>query len=963
MVEKTNVYFLAEITKDFGNGDCILLENFDINGNIHHALIDTGRKVYEGVVCKFLEKHNVKKLEFLLITHMHGDHNGDTLSVLKKYKVDKLIMKEFDLKWSPDGGQKAYENILTKAIQKKIKKILGVSYESIIREDYSPSLTEKFRKDILKLALKENFEYFNESNTTFKLGSAEIKVMNWEIFDTTGNLFIPSITKEENDVIYRDILDLENCNSLGVLLIQGNKKAFFSGDMNNIAKKVGNEKIGDEDRLKNIIGKIDLLKLGHHGYQHSNTNDYINILKPEYAIITNDPECIFEETADYLEKNNVNYLYSTYDIYEVSASISNDEITLGFGTKGIKKIKDKIYYIKDEDVYNNYLNCEYCIKYNLIEKTASNWEELKNIIENPDFIENINSQEKTLILKSFKINLIKKENSECYIANSSIKINNHQKIILISNENKIIIQRDKTLLDLPLFYVENSTLILGEENMKGRIIIDGNKNNVIANSNLIKLNESEYHQYPNAILCNNLFRAIKRTEKASNAKTSKFFGSAIYSINSKMNIYGGEIRDNIHEILIDESNEESKLPKAYKESILYCSRGAGIYMINKSILNMFGGKISNNQGINNSKIYSNINSTKVKKKGGKLEQNCKGIGIFASKSCQLFLHKGEISNNTAINSGKIFLNSPQNNEKNKIHTVNSCIFGVALFLNNSYLEMEKEFIIKDNNCELNTEINIGENNIVAECNNSIRGGQMYFNKSIINIKGGSIEKDKNKTKCQKSINDEKNMKIVDIDLGGGVCIVNCKKVNIDNLKISKCSSDKGGGIFIFKSPTIITNSTIEGNLAKKFGGGIFINPNSKIELINSKIINNIVQKGSGGGIYASGNLEIDGKDTLISDNIAETFGGGIMIKTECKIKDGKICHNKALKNSGGGIRCDGSLELIGGKISKNWANLNGGGINYESGKNFIYDDEKVQIVKNKANNQGDEIFPLKEKEK
>ena len=38
--------------------------------------------------------------------------------------------------------------------------------------------------------------------------------------------------------------------------------------------------------------------------------------------------------------------------------------------------------------------------------------------------------------------------------------------------------------------------------------------------------------------------------------------------------------------------------------------------------------------------------------------------------------------------------------------------------------MEKEFIIKDNNCELNTEINIGENNIVAECNNSIRGGQM-----------------------------------------------------------------------------------------------------------------------------------------------------------------------------------------------------------------------------------------------
>ena len=30
--------------------------------------------------------------------------------------------------------------------------------------------------------------------------------------------------------------------------------------MNNIAKNVGGKKIGDEDRLKNEIGKVDLLK-------------------------------------------------------------------------------------------------------------------------------------------------------------------------------------------------------------------------------------------------------------------------------------------------------------------------------------------------------------------------------------------------------------------------------------------------------------------------------------------------------------------------------------------------------------------------------------------------------------------------------------------------------------------------------------------------------------------------------
>ena len=83
-----------------------------------------------------------------------------------------------------------------------------------------------------------------------------------------------------------------------------------------------------------------------------------------------------------LEKNKINYLYSTYDEYEVNAIITNYNIELGFGTKGIKKVKDKLYYISEENIYKNYLNFETKIKYNIIEKTVRNWEELKNVIEN-----------------------------------------------------------------------------------------------------------------------------------------------------------------------------------------------------------------------------------------------------------------------------------------------------------------------------------------------------------------------------------------------------------------------------------------------------------------------------------------------------------------------------------------------------------------------------------------------------
>ena len=103
--------------------------------------------------------------------------------------------------------------------------------------------------------------------------------------------------------------------------------------------------------------------------------------------------------------------------------------------------------------------------------------------------------------------------------------------MLISKEKDITILRDKTLLDFPIFYVENASLILGDEKMKGKIIIDGNKQNVSSNSNLIKLIGSEYTQYSNVILRNNLNRTTKRAFKSSNLNINRFFGSAIYCVN------------------------------------------------------------------------------------------------------------------------------------------------------------------------------------------------------------------------------------------------------------------------------------------------------------------------------------------------------------------------------------------------------------------------------------------------
>ena len=158
----------------------------------------------------------------------------------------------------------------------------------------------------------------------------------------------------------------------------------------------------------------------------------------------------------------------------------------------------------------------------------------------------------------------------------------------------------------------------------------------------------------------------------------------------------------------------------------------------------------------------------------------------------------------------------------------------------------------------------------------------------------------------------------------------------------------------------ISNSELNNNVAEGFGGGIYsATYKCEIELYNNKITNNSTKEGSGGGIYAYGNLIIDGENTLISNNEAGTYGGGIMVKTQCLIKNCVICKNKALKNCGGGICVDGNLLLEKAKIFLNSCEQRGGGIYYLSSKKFLYDKNKIDsmVYDNTATINGNNFYP------
>lgn len=99
-------------------------------------------------------------------------------------------------------------------------------------------------------------------NPQFKLGSMNISIYNYD----TDYFTHPKYDANEF--------------SLGVLVEANSHKAFLAGDIGNLD--------GDEDRLAKTLGKVDLLKLGHHGLEGSNSRRYLNSLAPRTLVMTSE---------------------------------------------------------------------------------------------------------------------------------------------------------------------------------------------------------------------------------------------------------------------------------------------------------------------------------------------------------------------------------------------------------------------------------------------------------------------------------------------------------------------------------------------------------------------------------------------------------------------------------------------------------------------------------------------------
>lgn len=95
---------------DVGQGDCILIQV-----NNKNLLIDSGPSSNRKDLLNYLEKLNIKKLDYIIATHPHEDHIGNMDTIIKRYSVGKF--------YSPKviASSNTFESMVSALVDKNLK--------------------------------------------------------------------------------------------------------------------------------------------------------------------------------------------------------------------------------------------------------------------------------------------------------------------------------------------------------------------------------------------------------------------------------------------------------------------------------------------------------------------------------------------------------------------------------------------------------------------------------------------------------------------------------------------------------------------------------------------------------------------------------------------------------------------------------------------------------------------------
>ncbi|MBO6264296.1 MAG: MBL fold metallo-hydrolase [Clostridia bacterium] len=243
---------------DVGQGDSALITFPDGK----HMLIDGGKgnKTVEATLDKYLTVDGKKiTIDYCVATHPDEDHIGSLDYVYENYDV---LYSYRPFVYSGHTSSSVFSEYFNAGsdIGNKTK-----AYYSYLSGAFGDT--------------PENWSFFKDDSdftNTVTLGEEE--------YEYSVDFFMPYIQTYEDYSVFSDPNDF----SAVIMIEYAGRKILFTGDIGN-QQKNGSEK-AFVDSVKGTryesLADCDVLKVAHHGSKYSSTVEFLNIVKPEYAVIS-----------------------------------------------------------------------------------------------------------------------------------------------------------------------------------------------------------------------------------------------------------------------------------------------------------------------------------------------------------------------------------------------------------------------------------------------------------------------------------------------------------------------------------------------------------------------------------------------------------------------------------------------------------------------------------------------------
>ena len=164
--------------------------------------------------------------------------------------------------------------------------------------------------------------------------------------------------------------------------------------------------------------------------------------------------------------------------------------------------------------------------------------------------------------------------------------------------------------------------------------------------------------------------------------------------------------------------------------------------------------------------------------------------------------------------------------------------------------------------------------------------------------------------------------------GGGVALVNCNNVTLQNVEMYANSASVGGGaMYVSGGSVTVNNSSFYDNTSSDLGGGVYLASGTHT-ITGSQFIDNFAAN-SGGGIYQAGGT-LNASIGTLSGN-SSGYGGGF---AQAKDSTANLVNISFISNvafdrfsvvgQGGGVCQFGTLNMTNTTFANNVANLGGG---------------------------------------